>query len=301
MKKLLIFGANGLLGQNLVEQFAPHFSVIASSRSAGPKFLQKEVEYRQVDMISRQQMSDLLTDVQPEIIINAAAYTNVDGSEEEKELCWNTNVRGVENIVDVVQDFKPLFVQISTDYVFDGTKGDYREQDDVNPLGYYARSKMAAENIVSSSALEHIIARTQVLYGFARDVRLNFATWVISRLSQKKPIRVVADQIGNPTYAGDVSVSLLKLIQNREYGLFHISGSETASRYDFAQKVAEVFKLDKNLIERIMSSGLQQKAPRPMISTFVIDKLVNRINWEPGDIESGLKRLKQKLSEAHNG
>jgi dTDP-4-dehydrorhamnose reductase len=251
-------------------------------------------------MINRSEMNDFLGSEQPDIIINAAAYTDVDGCEQNKELCWNTNVRAVENILDIAVTFNPVLIQVSTDYVFDGIQGDYRETDQTNPLGNYARSKLASENIIKSSSLEYIIARTQVLYGYAHNNNLNFATWVISRLSKKKKIRVVYDQKGNPTYVDDLTEGIFRLLDKKEYGLFHVSGSQIINRYDFALKIAEVFNFDESLIERIMTSDLEQSSPRPKDSSFIIDKLVNRTDWEPGNVLSGLQRLKIKLNE-NNG
>lgn len=297
MKKIIVFGSNGLLGQSIVERFCSEFEVIGASRNSSNKSLSKDIQYHQIDMTNRQEMDALLQAEKPDIIINAAAYTDVDGAEKDKELCWNTNVRAVENIIDAASLFKPVIVQVSTDYVFDGQTGDYRESDPVNPQGTYARSKMAAENILISSRLEYIIARTQVLYGYGNKVKLNFATWVISRLSQSKSIKVVSDQKGNPTYVEDLSESLFRLLEKHEFGLYHISGSEAVTRYEFAKKIARVFDFDTELIERIHTEDLKQAAPRPMDSTFMIDKLINHINWIPGDIESGLQRLKNKLNE----
>lgn len=296
MKKVVIFGSNGLLGQNLIKRFIKDYEVIASSLKS-TNFSLTDIPYYKLDLSNRSGVSDFLASAKPDIIINTAAYTDVDGCEQKRELCWNTNVRAVENIIDIAETFKPLLIQISTDYVFDGTMGDYREKDETNPIGNYARSKMAAENIVKSSSLENIIARTQVLYGSENKVKLNFATWVISRLKHNEKIRVVSDQIGNPTYVDDLSESIFKLIQNQEYGLFHISGSEKINRYNFAKKIAEVFNLNNELIEKITTSELKQAAPRPLNSSFIIDKLVNRIDWEPGDVISGLERLKTKMNE----
>ena len=296
MKKVVVFGSNGLLGQNLVTRFNSDYDVTGCSLET-TSYALADIPYLKVDMINRSEITEFLLSSKPDIIINAAAYTDVDGSEKDRELCWNTNVRAVENIIDVAESFKPLLVQISSDYVFDGEMGDYRETDTPNPNGNYSRSKMAAENIIIASNLEYIIARTQVLYGSGNRVRLNFATWVISRLKNNQNIKVVSDQVGNPTYIDDLSESIFRLINNKEYGLFHISGSEKISRYDFARKIAKVFSFDESVIEKITTEQLQQAAPRPMNSTFIIDKLVNRIDWEPGDIESGLKRLKEKLDE----
>lgn len=294
---MIVFGSNGLLGQSLVQTLHTEYNVIAVSRGVQNLSPVVDIEYHSVDMVNRSAMKDLLHTHKPDVIINAAAYTDVDGCEEHKEECWNTNVRAVENIVDFVTGFDPILVQVSTDYVFDGMRGQYDETDNVNPRGNYARSKMAAENIVISSNLEYIIARTQILYGYGNKSKLNFATWVLSRLSAKKPIKVVKDQHGNPTYVADLAFAIKRLLQEQEYGLFHVSGSETANRFEFAQKIADVFGLDSNLIEKITTEELNQASPRPQDSSFTIDKLVNRINWEPHDIKSGLKLLKQKLDE----
>ena len=297
MKKVIVFGSNGLLGQSLINKFSKDYNVVAASKTARKLTIKPGVPFHQVNIINRQEVDEFLHSERPDIIINAAAYTNVDGSETEKELCWNTNVRAVENIMDAAELFKPVVVQISTDYVFDGTKGNYTETDAVNPMGNYARSKMAAENILTSGHLEYLIARTQVLYGFGRKVKLNFATWVISRLDNNKRIRVVNDQVGNPTYVDDLSESIFRLLEKKEFGLYHISGSEAVSRYEFARRIARFFEFNEDLLEKIKTSDLKQAAPRPMDSTFVLDKLVNHIDWEPGDIASGLKRLKAKLEK----
>ncbi len=298
MEKVLIFGSNGLLGQSLVERFGDHYNVIAASRGPKNKSAIDDAHYIPVDVTQRSDVSDLIQEQRPDVIINAAAFTNVDGCEKDKEACWDANVHAVENIIDGAGDLNTVLVHISSDYVFDGMQGNYVEEDELSPLGSYARSKMAAENIVTNSPMNHIIARTQVLYGYAREVRLNFATWVISRLSKGKNIRVVIDQIGNPTYVDDLSESIFRLLANKEYGLFHVCGSETISRFDFAKKIAEVFDLNADLIEKTISADLEQLSPRPLNSSFVIDKLVNRINWEPCNVYDGLKKLKLKLKNA---
>jgi len=298
MEKALILGSNGLLGQSLVEEFKQSYDLIAVSRGLKNKSMIDDSQYFSVDITHRSEMLDLLQEHRPDVIINAAAYTNVDGCEKEKEACWDANVHAVENIIDGANAFPTILVHISSDYVFDGMKGSYVEEDSLYPLGSYARSKMAAENIVTNSPMNHIIARTQVLYGFGREIRLNFATWVLRRLSAGENIRVVIDQIGNPTLVDDLSESIFRLLQKQEYGLFHVCGPETLSRYDFALKIAEVFDLKADLIERAITADLDQSSPRPLNSSFIIDKLVNRIDWEPHGVYEGLKELKSKLKNA---
>jgi dTDP-4-dehydrorhamnose reductase len=294
IKKVLIVGSNGLLGQSLVNRFAKSFQVYKTSLESEDYIPSIGESYRSLDITSRSKVQEYLEKIKPEIIVNAAAYTNVDKSEIDQETCWNVNVKAVENIIEAAETFKPLLVQISTDYVFDGETGCYRETDQTNPKGVYARSKMAAENIVRTSDLDYIIARTQVLYGSGQNVRNNFATWVIEKLQNDEEIKVVGDQIGNPTYIDDLSEGLMRLIDFNEYGLFHISGSEIISRYNFALKIADRFDLDSSKIEKINTEDLNQQAPRPMNSSFILDKLVNRIQWEPSDIDSGLTKLKRK-------
>ncbi|MEJ2542724.1 MAG: SDR family oxidoreductase, partial [Calditrichaceae bacterium] len=255
-----------------------------------------EMIYQPIDMAVRSDMHEFLTDIQPELIINAAAYTNVDKCEVEREQCWNTNVRAVENIAESDLNPKTIIVHISTDYVFDGENPPYREKDKPNPRGNYARSKMASENIVRASQFEYVIVRTQVLYGTGNRLRPNFVTWIIEQLRNNKKIKVVTDQIGNPTYNHDVSEGIYRLLQTENYGIFHISGSESINRFDFAVKIASVFNLDEKLIESTTTSNLEQKAPRPANSTFVLDKLYNNIGWLPHDAESGLKLLKKEMN-----
>ncbi len=297
MSKVLIFGSNGLLGQNLIRHFYGKHEIYGASFEDENYIPEYNFPYYTIDLTDRLGVAELINNVQPEIIVNAAAYTNVDGCEDDPETCWNVNVRGVENIIDASGRLHPILVHVSTDYVFDGEDGPYTEDDTPNPQGNYARSKYNAEKAVTGSDLEYIIARTQVLFGAGKKIRPNFATWVIEQLSQKKKIRIVDDQIGTPTYAPDFCEAIDRLLQNEAYGLFHVSGGEIISRYDFALKIAEVFDLDASLIERIKTADLKQKAPRPRNSSFRIYKLINYTGWEPHSLTEALQLLKKELQE----
>ncbi len=297
MAKVLILGCNGLLGQNLVKRFGKTFQVIGASleeESFLPEFPGK---YLQIDLTNRSQTYAKIEKIKPDVIINAAAYTNVDDCEDDRENCWQVNVHAVENVLDMADVLKSVFVQVSTDYVFDGQYGNYREIDPPSPRGNYARSKLAAENIIRESNVEYLIVRTQVLYGYGIQVRPNFALWVWSNLRQGNRIRVVTDQIGNPTYAPDLAEGIYRLLEKQIYGLFHISGPDQISRYDFAVMIARTFGLDESLIQPITTDELQQKAPRPTNSTFKIDKLVNYTGWEPDALEKALQRFKKELED----
>lgn len=297
MQKVMILGSNGLLGQNLVQHFKDRYRVIGSSVEQDNYLEVLEFEYYPVDLTNRLQTRRLLEDVKPDIIINAAAFTDVDGCEDHREICWGVNVHAIENILENSAGFKPILVHISTDYVFDGEDGLYREIDKPSPRGNYARSKLAAENIILSGSLEYIIVRTQVLYGVGINIRPNFATWVVKQLQEGKTINVVTDQIGSPTYAPDLAEAIDRLLKNEAYGLFHVSSPDQISRYDFARKIAETFELDTSLIQPIETSELEQKAPRPRNSSFKIDKLFNYTQWEPDPVDKALIRFRKEYQE----
>ncbi len=297
MSKVLVLGANGLLGQSIIKRFNNEYEVNASSMENESFIDLPAVPYFQADLTIRYDVADLIQKVQPDLIINTSAISNVDLCETEREMTWKVNVKALENILDACGRLKPVVVQISTDYVFDGNNAPYSEMDEVNPIGYYGRSKMSAENIIRNCSLEYIIARTQVLYGIGKRIRPNFVTWVINALKKNENIRVVNDQKGTPTYVNDFSEGLYKLIMQREFGLYHISGNESVSRYDFALKIAEIFGLNSELIEEITTDDLKQKAPRPKNSSFTLNKFINRTRWKTHGVADGLNLLKLEMEQ----
>jgi dTDP-4-dehydrorhamnose reductase len=296
MKKILITGANGLLGQSLVRKFNKVFQIIGCD--LGAFFVCQDeytIEYFVLDQTKRNDVLKFFSSYQPDIIINAAAYTNVDGCESDRETCWNVNVKSIELMEEACKSFEPLFVHISTDYVFDGTSGSYRETDEPKALGYYGLTKLSSEKVVRNSNQEYIIARTMVLYGTGENIRPNFATWVVEQLRSGNEIKIVDDQIGNPTFVDDLSEGIYRLIDREEYGIFHICGNEVCNRYEFALKIAQIFGLDSTLIKKISTKDLVQKAPRPMNSSFNMDKLYNTIDWLPGKLDVSIQKFKAQM------
>lgn len=295
MAKVLIFGSNGLLGQNLVKIFMVKHDVVTASLEKQSFIPQYNLEYHSIDLIRRGDTRELITRLSPDIIINASAYTNVDKCEQEREACWAINVHAVENIIGSVKNPKTVLVQISTDYVFNGKNSPYNENSETEPLGVYGHSKLAAENIVKNCPLEYLIIRTQVLFGAGNEIRPNFVIWVVEQLKNDNHIHVVNDQISSPTYAPDLSTAILNLLENQAYGVFHVSSESSISRFDFACKIADIFNLNKDLIEMTDTTQLKQNAVRPANSTFAIDKLINYSKWEPHSLEQALILLKEEL------
>jgi dTDP-4-dehydrorhamnose reductase len=295
-KKVLITGANGLLGQQLIKVFRDDYEVHALGLQPEPRLPDGNFQYHQGDIAGRRELRDLVQALVPNFIMNAAAFTDVDGSETQRELCWKVNVTGVENLVYAAQKVHARLIHVSTDYVFDGKNGPYREDDRPNPLGFYARSKLAGENVLINSAANCAIARTMVLYGSGYEIRPNFVTWLIGQLRNGKTVRIVDDQFGNPTLASELAGALRTLAESGRNGIYHISGSEMIDRYHFAVKIAEVFGLDSSLIQPIKTGDLKQASPRPLRSGFDISKVVSALNVAMSDVVGGLQKFKVELA-----
>lgn len=297
MKKVLITGANGLLGQKLVLIFNGQYQVIATGIEKTFVGGNLEYHYEILDITNASDCKEILGDLSPEIIINAASFTNVDACETEKEECWNVNVKGLENLAKAAKRNMALLVHVSTDYIFDGEEGPYSEDDRPNPLGYYGKAKLASENVCRMIGVPFAIIRTSVLYGLGLDVKANFFLWLYYNLRAGKSINVVKDQYNTPTLVDDLAEGILQTIDKSAYGLFHISGSEYINRIDFATKLADVFGFDKSLIHPITTNQLKQDAKRPMKGGLKIDKAMKELNYNPKSLIEAFEYLKTQLSD----
>ncbi|MCB9502245.1 MAG: dTDP-4-dehydrorhamnose reductase [Deferribacteres bacterium] len=297
---VIVAGAHGLLGYNLVVQLKENFDVIALDIAIKDELCVEGVDYLPADITSQKEMTELVKKHHPRYIFNAAAYTNVDGAETERELCWKINVEGVASLAHAARVYGSRLVHVSTDYIFDGDHGPYRESNRPDPLGYYGKSKLAGENALMSSGANWAIGRTMVLYGYAPGARLNFITWMVEQLRQSKPIRIVDDQFGNPTLASDLASALIKLAVSSREEIYHLCGSEIIDRYHLALLVADVYGLDSSLITRIKTSDLGQAAKRPLNSGFIIEKAEKELGVEMLDARGGIEQLKLEIEKAQS-
>ncbi|TDI85720.1 MAG: dTDP-4-dehydrorhamnose reductase [Caldithrix sp.] len=297
-QKVLVIGANGLLGQKIVETFLDDFEVHGIGRKNKPSLEFDKFNYTVCDITNREQILELVRTFEPHFIVNSAAYTNVDGCEDEKEDCWKINVVGVENLANTAKRFGIHVVHISTDYVFDGVEGNYDEESRPKPLGYYGRTKLAAENALISSGIDCAIVRTMILFGMGIDLNHNFVTWIIEKLTNGESIKIVDDQFGHPTLVDDLAKAILKIVDLKKTGIYNIAGSECMSRFELAQKIAEVFDLNSSLIHSIKTKDLNQKAPRPLNSSFDLNKTLKELGFQLSDVEKGLQTLRQQLDNS---
>ncbi len=301
LQRILVVGSNGLLGQKMTEQLlrGTAYHIVLTSVEAAPVRPMESAQYRTLDITSRKDVRELVDDIRPDVIINCAAMTNVDACETDRELAWRLNVQGVEHLAEAAKKHHAAVVHVSSDYVFDGRNGPYVEDDKPEPLSYYGKSKLASENVLRSSGVRHVIARTMVLYGHAAGVKANFALWLVHSLQSGQTVRIVDDQIGNPTLVDDLAYGLLRAIELGKTGVYHIAGRDIVSRYEFAVRLARVFGLDASLIVPIKTASLNQPAVRPLKSGLITLKAEVELGYKPSSIEHGLEVLKTQMRHLH--
>ena len=296
IQRILITGANGLLGQKAAGMFANetgHQLILTDlaekAEDAG------ESEYFPMDVTKKDSVKENVKKYLPDIIINTAAYTNVDGCETERELSWRVNVDAVKNFIIASRVNNSKIIHISTDYIFDGKSGNYDEHSTPNPQSYYAKTKLASENALIASGVPYAIIRTMIIYGTGKNLRLNFALWLIDKLGKNEPVTIVDDQFGMPTINDDIAWALVKIVDLDRTGIYHISGSEYLSRYAFALKLADIFEFDRKLIIPIKTVELHQAAARPMNSSFILLKAETELGIKPLNVTDGLYLLKSQM------
>ena len=287
MDKLLIIGT-GLLGRRIVEIASDEFEIV-NTYNKNSADLQSTMSY-QLDITDQKLTSRLIKELNPDYIIHTAAHTGVDYCEVHRSEAYSVNVTGTRNVVEASDEIGAKLVYVSTDYVFDGAKGMYREGDVTNPINYYGKTKLEGEHVVETTCEDGIIARTSVLYGW-NPAKPNFVTWALEELVAGNRIRVVSDQFNSPTLSDNLADMLIRLIKRDENGVFHASGGERISRYDFAIKIAEIFDLSSELIEPITSDQLNWTAKRPADSSLDVSKISNI--EKPLTIEESLEKMRE--------
>ena len=296
--KVLITGSNGLLGQHLLPLFVEDggYEVIAAGRGVNRLPSHQGYTYESVNLRNAVSAQQLLEKHQPDVIIHAAAMTQVDECERNKDACWDTNVAATRYLIQAAEKYNTFFIFLSTDFVFDGLEGPYKEDALPNPLSYYGASKVAAERMVKNSKLPWAIVRTVLVYGTAIDMqRSNIISWVKNNLQQGKKIKVVDDQWRTPTLVQDLAVGCKLVADKRSTGVFHISGRDMLTPYEMAMQTASFFKLDQRLIERVTAKSFVQPAKRPAKTGFVIDKAVQELGYEPHSFSEGLEIVGKEM------
>lgn len=251
--KVLITGAGGMLGQALQKQLSDKHEVIALSRE-------------KLDITDYNAVNQCLALYRPEVVINSAAFTNVDGCEYEQDKAFMANAVGPRNLAIICNEINASLVQVSTDYVFDGkSKEQYGEFDQTGPVSIYGKSKLAGEELVKTLMSKYFIVRTAWLFGEGGQ---NFVRTILRLAREKEYLTIVDDQLGEPTYTQDLAWAIGQLISTNYFGIYHITNSDSCSWYEFATEILEQADLGNVVVKPIKSDELNRPAPRPSFSVL---------------------------------
>jgi len=264
--RVLVTGAAGMLGTELVPVFRRSFDVIPA-------------DVAEFDMRDAAATDGFVAAVDPSIIINCAAYTDVDGAESDSETAFDVNAAGAGNVAAAGWKVGARVVHISTDYVFDGT-GDtpYTETDEPRPVGVYGRSKLAGERKVVEASQDALIVRTAWLYGHAGP---NFVEKMLSLASSGRVLRVVDDQVGAPTNVRDLAGAILELIAVEATGVVNATNRGWCTWFEFARRILDLAGLEQVPIEPVPSERFPRPAPRPGYSVLSLERLVSLTGKAP--------------------
>ena len=269
--KVLVTGSNGLLGQKLSDLLLKE-NVDFMATGQGDNRYPKKMNYQSMDITNLEDYS-VIEDYKPSVIINTAAMTNVDLCESENKACMELNVHSVEKLVSVANKIGAQLIHLSTDFIFDGKKSMYTEDDKPNPLSFYGNSKYLAEQYIIQNSHNYSIVRTVLVYGIVADMsRTNIVLWAKGALEKQQEIKVVNDQFRTPTLAEDLAMGCYLIAQQKANGIFHIAGKDYMSIYELVQRVAKHYGLSTDCMTASDSTTLNQPAKRPPITGLDISK-----------------------------
>ena len=303
-RRVLVTGANGLLGQTLTQHLhaSSDYDVLATARDEAPRFDGDDIDYRPMDVTAPDAVTSVFEDFDPEVVVNCAAMSDVGTCDENRNDAWATNARAVKRLAKHCKTARARLVQVSTDFVFNGKRGPYDENGRPDPVNYYGRTKLAGENAIRSVGLsDWTIVRTVLLYGTAQQLsRSNVVLWMIEELSKGNTIHVVNDQWRTPTYVPDLADGIERVIDRDKDGIFHLSGREMVTIHELAETVADVFGFSPEPIDPVPSEYFDDPVDRPAKTGFIILKAETELNYDPHSLDEGLRALGRDLGVVHD-
>ena len=290
MEKVLIIGGSGLMGSALVGLFPNAYFTFNRTEMNIPNSFK-------LDISEQQALELLLGKVRPETVIVTAAMTGVDMCELDPEMAYRINALPFYTIVKYLSKLGGRIIQVSTDYVFSGEAGRYREYDKREPINVYGKSKMKAEDIIIDSGIYYTIIRTSGIFG-ARESsgKVNFFLWVYRSLLNGKEISIVKDQYYSPTLNTNLAEAISEIYDNGTDGVLHFSSIDRISRYDFALRIADAFALKSDLIRPVSMNEIGWTAKRPRDSSLSVEKSATLLKKKPLKVEEEIILAKRQMS-----
>jgi len=293
--EILVTGASGLLGHKVAQRALEKGHEVYSIYREHTVNIGTSIK---LDLTKREKLLKTISERKPHAIIHTAAYTDVDGCEINRDLAWKVNAEATKQIAIASASINSHLTYISTDYVFDGEKGFYAEEDHPNPISYYGYTKLKGEQFIKEHAEEWCIARPSVIYGQGSKHKLNFATWLINNLNQRKKVKILTDQYVSPTLNTNLAEMLLEIAERKIHGTLHTAGATRVSRHEFAIKLAEAFNLNIDLIKPAKMSKMPWRAERPKDSSLNVSKALALLNQKPLKLNQALKIMRKGTTKS---
>lgn len=295
---VLITGSNGFLGQKLTDLLSAdsRYEVIATSKGENRNPNQADYTFRQLDILDTASLDNILQQYKPASIIHTAALTSVEACEEHPELCQRLNIDVVAQLGRYAALNNSYLVHLSTDFVFDGKNGPYKEHDPTNPLSSYGKSKVDSEKALALTQCKYAVLRTILVYGIIADEKgSNLVLWAKDKLSKQEAIKVVNDQWRMPTFVDDLARACKSAIEKQETGIFHISGEEMMTIADAVYTIADFWNFDRTYISEISADTIGQTANRPRKTGFDLSKAKHLLDYRPTPFRESLHLIDQQF------
>ncbi|MGN7784966.1 SDR family oxidoreductase [Niabella sp. 22666] len=290
--KVFVTGANGFVGSYVVARLlANGHEVFASSRTGDLSAFNANKNYRfiQVDFSDPFSLHDAFEFVQPDVVVHSGAMSKPDDCELKQPDAFDTNVFGTVQLLLNAEAYKSFFIYLSTDFIFDGEKGMYKEEDKPAPVSYYGKTKMDAEEAVMEYQHGWAIARTSFVYGKPLYGRGNFITMIAEKIKTRQPFNVVNDQLRTPTYVTDLANGIAAIVEGRREGVFNIAGKDVLTPFEMAQRVVAYLGISDHLISPVTKDEFKELAQRPLKGGLDIRKAIAELQYLPVSFDEGLR------------
>jgi dTDP-4-dehydrorhamnose reductase len=296
--KVLVTGSNGLLGQKLLHKLRVDHTVklIATSKGENRVSNKDGYTYISLDITNKEEVERVITIQEPHVVINTAAMTNVDLCEDTKKACNSLNIDAVGYLADACERIDAHLIQISTDFIFDGENGPYKEEDKPNPLSYYGLSKLKSEQLLQAHNVKWTVLRTIILFGVGENLsKGNIVLWAKSALEKGDPLNIIDDQFRAPTLAEDLADICILAAKKKALGIFNASGKNIMSIYEIVERIAKHYGNSTDNLNKISTVTLKQKAERPPKTGFILDKSRKELGYNPHSFEECLAIIDEQL------
>ena len=298
LQKTLIIGGSGLVGRVLITRINDIAKVYATYNFNeinldGAKFYQLDIQ-------DKKRVNELVKEIQPDTVINAAAKRNTRYCENNPDEAYKINVEGTKNIVDACKTINAKLVFFSSDQVFDGTKGRYSEEDELSPLNTYGKQKAMAEEIITDNLENWLILRASHIYAWSPGSD-NFISWVIDELKSGREIQISYDQFVTPIHVENFVDIVIKLLERDRRGIYHVGEGECLTKYEFVKRIKETFRFDEAIIKPISSEALNQDTVRPKNNCLDLTKIQGELDFSKYSIVNGLQTMKKEALKSTKG